>query len=786
MLKALVSGKYKIEANVSGLSLPVLYGGSNAPSSQQGLVYTLRIDSMKGGSVINDPSTFTVPSTANWKQKKIVTFKRDLLATNQAFTLNLNETIDLERGEICRVTLLCSAEAQMDPLQQDSTAYASQTRLYYGLNNTYVRYSRCGSFMGANVNNLAQMLPRGFKQSDFVLGIAKMFNLYFEPDKQDPKTLWVEPRDVYYEDGRVLNWEKKLDYSKAIDIDILSHDQPKNFVFKHMDDSGDYYTEQFKKFNSNNLTFGAYKFTSPNEYVTETEEIELPFAAGYLQKISATDQYQNVTGATAQPIIITKIIDPDSQKPGYKGDASDWRKEPRILYYGGKINLPGEIYRSYTLNFIGTLSNGGSYDIEMPYYPYAGHYDKPLQPTIDLNFFTDTHYLPTTFWNNTLGSTTTATSSTSVNLATLQVGQSVAMTLNISTTTPNFALNQYVDKYIYCEFGTGQWFIGKVTSFPGSVVVMQVVQVQGTLTGNSWVLKLQNVVMKYNLFNTYYKNQVIELTDQTARLMKCYMYLTPTDIANFRFNDIIYTHKEYWRVNKIIDYDTSSDVNQTTKIELIKILRADTSALIDYTQGGYLGINGGTGGGISTGTGTLEGTTPTVVGMSLYNGGTSYNRQAIDQINLQRNSIIQDANFDVPTFFNKEADVIDNGDELLNVVANQSTLIYEVLAIAEDKPIGEAITYTDVDAGNQTLDGRYSQVYFDVVARNVLFIITLQDVAAVDGFTIHFDALNATTTTFMQIENGNATTNEVFVINEDSSVVAKYDGTKELWIISRA
>ena len=787
MLKALVAGKYKVEANISGLSLPVLYGGSNAPNSKQGLVYTLRIDTMKGGSVINDPSTFTVPSTENWKQKKIVTFKRDLLATNQPFTLNLNETIDLERGEICRVTLLASAEAQMDPGQTDNTAYASQTRLYYGLNNTYVRYSRCGSFMGANVSNLAQMLPRGFKQSDFIIGLAKMFNLYFEPDKQDPKTLWIEPRDVYYEDGRVLNWEKKLDYSKAIEIDILSHDQPKNFVFKHMDDSSDYYTEQFKKFNSNNLTFGAYKFTSPNEYVTETEEIELPFAAGYLQKISATDQFQGVTGTTAQPIIITKIIDPDSQKPGYKGDASDWRKEPRILYYGGKINLPNEIYRSYTLNFIGSLPDGSSYDIEMPYYPYAGHYDKPLQPTIDINFFTDTHYLPTTFWNNTLGSTTEATSSTSVNLATLQVGQSVAMTLNFSTNVPNFALNQYVDKYIYCEFGTGQWFVGKVTSFPGNtIVVMTVVQVQGTLTGNSWVLKLQNVVMKYNLFNTFYKNQVVELTDQTARLMTCYMYLTPTDIANFRFNDIVYTHKEYWRVNKIIDYDTSSDVNQTTKVELIKILRADTSALIDYTAGGYLGIAGGTGGGITTGTGTIGGTTPSVVALRpMGGGGVAYTTSTIDQLNLQRNSIVQDENNNVPTFFNQEVNVIDTGNELLNIVKNQNTLIYEVLAIAEDKPIGEAITYTDANAGLIDLPTRFTQVYYDVIARDKLFLMNLETTTT-DGYLIHFDTLNDTTTTFIQIVNPNSTSNEVFVLNEDSSVTAKFDATKNIWVISKA
>jgi hypothetical protein len=265
------------------------------------------------------------------------------------------------------------------------------------------------------------------------------------------------------------------------------------------------------------------------------------------------------------------------------------------------------------------------------------------------------------------------------------------------------------------------------------------------------------------------------------------MYLTPVDVANFRFNDIVYAHDEYWRVNKIIDYDTSSDVNQTTKVELIKIVRAQTSRLIDYIQGGYLGIAGGSGGGTTTtGTGTMNGTTPSVVQLGPAGTQSQYTNGTFDQLGLVRNSIIRNVDGVTPTFFDKEVTVYTGTKTLQDTVFRINDQVNVNTEIAESKPIGEAITYTDVDAGPQTLDGRYNQVYFDVRARDILFIITLQDVAAVDGFTVHFDALNATTTTFMQIENGNATANEVFVINEDNSVVAKYDSAKELWIISRA
>jgi hypothetical protein len=805
LLKALVTGKYKVQAQINMTSMPVQYGtgGASAPLSKQGLRYTVVIERIKGGSYNNDPSLFTKPSKEQWADGKIktYTFLRAQNVDPQDHVFYIDEVIELKRGDIVRVKLLASAEAQFDPSGTDATPYKSVTRLNISSTTpTYVRYYRLGTWVGYEATSITNMLPRGMQQSEFILGIAKLFNLYFEPDKQDPKTLWVEPRDVYYEDGRVLNWEKKLDYSKPLDITILSHDQSKNYEFRYMDDSSDYYTEQFKKFNTNNLTFGGYKFTSPNEYTTETQDLEVPFASSYLQRINGTEPFAQTLGTTAAPMVITKIIDPDSQKPEYDGDASSWEKEPRILYYGGKTNLPAESDRNYDFYMIGTEIDGDEVSIELQWYAYAGHFDKPLEPTIDINFFTDTHYLPTTYWNNIVGNTTSCTSTTTVDLAQLIIGQNVSLNksvpayFNLST-----SVNKYVTVYkrnVDGSIDTSNYFIGVVVSNTTTSVTLKVVfkyyptnalgVPTGTTSFSSWKLQLTDVTMKYNLFNTFYKNQMIELTDQSARLMTCSMYLTPTDIANFRFNDVIYAHKEYWRVNKIIDYDTSSDINQTTKVELIKILRADTSALIDYIQGGYLGIAGGTGGGVSTGGGSTGGVTPAVVGMAPNGNLGNFTNATQELLGLRSNSITLDAQGLAPRFFEKEATVETGINDLRYELAAQELRIDLALSQSEIKPIGESITYTDENAGNQTLDGRYSQVYFDVTARNILFIITLQDVAAVDGFTVHFDALNATTTTFMQIENGNATTNEIFVINEDNSVVAKYDGTKELWVISKA
>ena len=785
VLKALVSGKYKVEAQFDALSLPVQYGAGFAPALRQGLIYFLKIEVLKNGSYSNNRTLWTVPSKSKWVEKKVITFKRERNLNDQALTLTLNETIDLEKGDIARVVLYASAEAQNDPNSTDATAYKSVTRVNHG--TTYVRYYRCGTWMGYRATNLTNMLPKGMKQRDFILGISKMFNLYFEPDKQDPKTIFIEPRDTYYEDGTVLNWEKKLDYTKNIDINILSHDQAKNFIFKYKDDSKDYYTEQFKKFTPTELTFGSYEFTSPNEYTSSSDELELPFSASYLQKISGTDPAFMVTGLTNSAMVITKIIDPESVKPSYNGDPSSWKKTPRILYYGGKINLPDVAYRNYSLYFVTYASDGTETEVAMNYYPYAGHYDKPLEPTLDINFYTDTHYLPTTYWNNVNGNKIATNSFTTVNLSTLTIGGNLILTLGSPAAYYN--LNSAVDKYLKVSFNNSNYFIGKIRAYTTSgtiSVALTITEIMGTGTYSAWNVLLSDVVLKNNLYTTFYKQQMIELTDQSARLMTCYMNLSPVDIANFRFNDIIYAHKEYWRVIKIIDYDTSSDVNQTTKVELLKILRAQTNTLIDYIQGGYLGTFGGTGSGTGTGGGgsTTTGTTPALMG--LRNGQPILlTRTTLDTINLAKNSILLDDTGQVPTSFGAEVVLKTGVNDIYNTINTHQNSIGALLELVTNTPIGDTITLTNGDTDAQTLADGVKQVYFDTTDRTKLFQITLPTTTT-DGYTINFNVLANNNIAFMQFTNDNVTNDEISVIDSENSITAVYNASLNIWnIITR-
>ena len=77
-----------------------------------------------------------------------------------------------------------------------------------------------------------------------------------------------------------------------------------------------------------------------------------------------------------------------------------------------------------------------------------------------------------------------------------------------------------------------------------------------------------------NLFNVYHKKFVDEITDRDSKIVTAYFYLRPNDIRNLDFRNQFYFENQYFRLNKIYDYDPLK--HETTKCEFIKIKDAGT------------------------------------------------------------------------------------------------------------------------------------------------------------------------------------------------------------------
>jgi hypothetical protein len=550
---AAADGKYRVHAKLSFTSHAGYDVANPAILYDYETSHIIQIQKLRIGSYKYFPTSSTAPEYDKWEViKQSKPFKRQKNLLDQPAVLELNEVLNLNKGDMIRVIIIADANREFNaPTNPSFNKIVNYITIQPGQTDTFLKFYRNGIVNGGTITNAATLLPRSFKQKDFILEIAKMFNLYFEVDKENPRSIYIEPRDAYYESGRILNYERKIDYSKEFNISILSHDYARNQIFKYKNDSKDYYSTEYGKKSANELIFGSYNFQSLNEYNFDETKLELKFAPSYSQQIG--DPRLKITR-----IHDPKIHDVESTvttKPNYK-------IEPRIMFYK-KVDLNFDDYKiiltstAANTNYTPLVNGIDNSSLQpktftMLNYGYAGHLNDPNTPTFDLNWFTDYNYLPGT-----------------------------------------------------------------------------------TATSN-------------NLFNIFYKNEMIELTDQSARKVECFVDLQPYDIVNLRFNDVYYFKKDYWRLIEIKDYNTSSDINQTTKCTFIKIVRAQTNQLIDYGAFGYGGLAGGTAGGL---TGTPLDQSPKIS----IGGGTDVvdviNWDTVEKINVDKNKLNYDVTLvDTPIF----------------------------------------------------------------------------------------------------------------------------------------
>jgi hypothetical protein len=584
-------GKYRINTKISFTSFPATNKDDNNIIYDYPTTYFLQIQKLRIGSYKYYPTSSTAPEYSKWeiiKEKRVTRVKN---TSNQNLSLSLDETTTLTKGDMIRVILIADDNRTGFPSNSNLDLIVNNIQINNSKTETFFEVYRKGTMLGRTFDNAAILLPKNFKQSNFILEIAKMFNLYFQVDKENSFQINIQPRDVYYSQGNIVNWENKIDFSKQINIDILSHDYPKKQIFKYRDDNNDYLSTKFSEMAYNNLILGSFVFESPNDYNRDTDTMQLSFAPSYLQQVSDPR------------IKITKIHKPTLYDNSETNQQPEFRILPRIMFYKPmplnfddyKITLSSNFidrnYVPYSIGGFVGLNQNRNYNLD--FYPYAGHLNDPINPTFDLNFITDFKYLP----------------------------------------------------------GTAE--------------------------------------TKNNLFNTFYKNEMIELTDQTARKITCFVDLKPYDIVNLNFYDIYYFKKDYWRLIEISNFETSSDINETTRCIFIKVVLNNTNDLIDYSAFKFGGINGGTARG-------LLGLPLGVTSDFALAGGTvlqPVDWSSLSELQEQRNKLNYDISFDNQQLTVAGDDIV---TPLINITTQETrTLIDGTLSIEEKLGYGNIIIFDE-------------------------------------------------------------------------------------------
>ena len=254
----------------------------------------------------------------------------------------------------------------------DSLDSSTRAILWNGLDEEY-EMKPLGTFEVLAQNNgliewqnmdMNAMVP-DVKMSEFLMSIFKMFNLYVTTDPNNESNLLIETRDDFYAAGTTRDWNKKLARDKKVNLEPLGRLTAREFIYTYTEDE-DYYNARYQ--NNIGNVYGTRQLEIDNDFLNNTREVEVVFSPTPLVNDNPSNR------------IIPKIYDEDIEE-----GAKPTEGNIRILYYAGLLpSTPGWVFEHLPAPPLNALN--ATITTMVNSYPYAGHLDSPLTPTLDLNF----------------------------------------------------------------------------------------------------------------------------------------------------------------------------------------------------------------------------------------------------------------------------------------------------------------------------------------------------------------------------------------------------------------
>jgi hypothetical protein len=207
--------------------------------------------------------------------------------------------------------------------------------------------------------DISRFLPDKIKQKDLIIDLIRRYNLYIQTDADNPRQLIFDTRPDFYERGEILDWTDKKDYSSPDEIELLSDLQSKLMIWSYKQDSDEYNTT-YQQVTGD--IYGQYKYYFDNDFVKGEEVIESQFSPTPLVR-------------TPFAAIVPGI---DPMKP---------KVQPRVLYWGGLRNC-----NNWSWSYLDPVTGLTGPTVSFTTYPYAGHFDDPISPQIDINFGNNKYY----------------------------------------------------------------------------------------------------------------------------------------------------------------------------------------------------------------------------------------------------------------------------------------------------------------------------------------------------------------------------------------------------------
>lgn len=278
-------------------------------------------------------------------------------------------------------------------------------------NDTTIKITLTGNVEEDDENlTLTNFIPKKIKQSDLLLGLCRLFNLYIDYDEQK-KSLLILPRDQYYILGKKVDWNNKLDVSNKNNFIFYPDLKYKNYIYTYKLDNDDY----SKAYNDNvKEIYGQVNIKFENDLLDGTTTIDSIFYSTPIARAGGNvniydGSCENPTNNSGSLIIpkqdgnLISIID-YSKTTNLKllydcGLQSDPKSTPFLFRIKSAEPLPTGYTYEYTCSIpkddttsspaynVGWIKYNNKDKRGYYLYPHIGHfYNGPMQPNDDLNY----------------------------------------------------------------------------------------------------------------------------------------------------------------------------------------------------------------------------------------------------------------------------------------------------------------------------------------------------------------------------------------------------------------
>ena len=309
-----------------------------------------------GARTSNNPSTF--PDSDYFTELFLVELPRDANPPNRIQLAIIDKVMDA--GDKVYIDWSANYETEFPNYFRDAGG------TFYGGNATLNVISDSTSTFASKVSNtnmlegsfyeVSNSIPEKVKQVDFLMNYIKEYNLFVDVDPDKPKHLIYAPRDTFYNTD-VIDLREKVSIDKGIIYKPVGALDAKEYLYKHKDDS-DYLNEKY--LSDWGATYGQREILTTNDFS---------------EKVSKTEVNSSPTPLADQGNGNNRVV-PTILKVDALGNRVSTKFNWRTLYYGGlKDNFENWIHQSSVF-----------LPISQSQYPYAGHFDDPFNPTLDINF----------------------------------------------------------------------------------------------------------------------------------------------------------------------------------------------------------------------------------------------------------------------------------------------------------------------------------------------------------------------------------------------------------------